>query len=182
MNQESNIILSHKFWRTLLNELFSSSPTNFPEPYQERMAHDFPEEMDFHQAYDEYYKNPEFWDQYYYDGLFDFSWYPDKEVPPDGNFARPVNRATRQALRQAVKKVVEAKGRAYARRMAHDFPDEMDRHQAFDEYTRAPDFWRDFYDGDPRNLSKGKEVPPDGNFAKPERTFRQTPLDDLIGR
>ena len=44
----------------------------------------------------------------------------------------------------------------FVERMVRDFPDELNREQAFREFMRDPDFWIEFYDNDPRNMSKGK--------------------------
>ncbi|MDA7949676.1 MAG: hypothetical protein MPJ78_19645 [Hyphomicrobiaceae bacterium] len=167
--------------RYFLDELFEIKPLSTSHKYAKRMAQDFPDEMNFNQAHDEYFRNKDFWNQFYYDGPFDFGFLPDREVPPDGNFVRPSSQPTRKALQRAVTKVIEARGREYAERMAHDFPDEMSREQAFGEFVKDPSFWRDFYERHPGNFSKGGETPPDGNFVKPERSFRQTPLNDIFG-
>lgn len=91
------------------------------------------------------------------------------------------NQSLRRLLNALLGSTTANRDEPYHERMVLDFPDEMNRQQAIEEFSRRPNFWREFYDNDPRNLSKGRESPPDGNFAKPQRSFRPTPLDDILG-
>ncbi len=93
------------------------------------------------------------------------------------------NQAARELLKRLAKELLPtpaSEPERFVDRMVRDFPDEMNRGRALDEFVRNPGFWRNFYENDPRDLSKGGESPPDGNFTKPVRPFRPTPLDEIL--